>query len=85
MLVFGMSISASQLRQDVYRLLDQVLATGEPLEIIRRGRTLRIVADTPGSKISRIRPAVDFVHGDPDDLVEIEWSQSWQPDQTLAP
>lgn len=37
-----MAITASQLRQDVYRLLDHVLETGVPLEIERGGRRLRI-------------------------------------------
>lgn len=40
-----MSISASQLRQDVYRLLDEVLGTAQPLEIERKGRILRIVPE----------------------------------------
>lgn len=79
------TVSASQLRQDVYRLLDQVLATGEPLEISRKGRTLRIVADRPVSKLDRIQARPDFVLGDAGDLVEIQWSDSWNADQTLAP
>ncbi len=29
--------TASKLRQDVYRILDQVLATGVPIEIVRKG------------------------------------------------
>jgi len=33
-----MAITASELRQPIYRLLDEVLATGLPLEVERNGR-----------------------------------------------
>ena len=36
-----MASSASRLRQVVYRLLEQVLRTGQPLEIERHGQVLR--------------------------------------------
>ena len=42
-----MAVTASQLRQDVYRLLERVLATGEPLVVRQKGRTLRVVPDPP--------------------------------------
>ena len=34
-------------RQNIYQLLDQVLDTGVPLEIERKGRKLRIVPEPP--------------------------------------
>ena len=40
-----MAMTASKLRQDIYRLLDQVLKTGEPVIVERNGRRLRIIAD----------------------------------------
>lgn len=75
-----MSVSPSELRSNIYRLLDQVLETGIPLEIERNGRTLRIVADEPPSKLDRIVPHPGFVIGDPEELVEMDWSQHWHPD-----
>lgn len=39
-----MPLTASKLRENIYRVLDQVLETGEPVEIERNGRRLRIVA-----------------------------------------
>jgi hypothetical protein len=42
-----MVVTASELRMNIYRLLDQVLETGVPLEIERKGRTLQIVAEEP--------------------------------------
>lgn len=51
-----MAITASQLRQDVYRLLDHVLASGRPLEIERNGRLLRITSVAAGSRLDRLTP-----------------------------
>ena len=42
-----MAVSASALRADIYTLLDRVIETGEPLEIERKGKILRIVSDQP--------------------------------------
>lgn len=74
-----MAVTASELRQDVYRLLDQVLETGEPLEIERKGRKLRIVAADTGSKLDRLVGNPGYIIGDPDDFVHIDWSEYWKP------
>lgn len=72
-----MPVTASQLRQDIYRLLDEVLETGVPVEIERRGRRLRLVpADAP-SKLARLTPHPDAIVGDPEDLVHMDWSKEW--------
>lgn len=73
------AISASKLRENIYRLLDQVLETGTPLEIERNGRKLLIIAsDTPG-RLSRLVRRRDVVVGDPEDLVHVDWSAEWRP------
>ncbi len=74
-----MAISASELRQNIYRLLDQVVETGVPLEIERKGKRLRIVPVHTGSRLERIQTDPDLIVGDPDDLVHIDWSQHWRP------
>lgn len=80
-----MSVSASELRQNIYRLLDQVLETGEPLEISRKGRTLRLVADEPVSRFDVMRTNVHVIVGDPEDLVDLGWAGSWDADRAVAP
>lgn len=74
-----MDVTASQLRQNIYRLLDQVLETGEPLEIVRKGRRLRLVPDERPSRVAALEPHPGAVTGDPDDLVDLDWSSAWQP------
>ena len=76
-----MTVTASKLREDIYKILDSVLETGEPVEIERRGRVLRIIADPPaGSRLSHSVKRPGLITGDPEDLVEIDWSKEWNPD-----
>lgn len=79
-----MPLTASKLRADIYRILDRVLETGVPVEIERKGRMLRIVADTAPSKLANLtrRP---YLATDPEDLVEMDWSETWDADRAADP
>lgn len=70
-------MTASKLRQDIYRLLDQVLKTGEPVIVERNGRRLRIIADEAPSRLGTLVRRPDVVIGDSADLVELDWSDEW--------
>ena len=74
-----MPITASELRANIYRILDQVLETGIPIEIKRKSGIVRIVPAKPGSKLSRLKKRDGFVLGDSDDFIEMDWSGEWQP------
>ena len=71
--------SASRLRSDLYRALDEVLETGEPLEIERRGRLLRIVPAEHVDRLARLRPHPEAMRGDLESLVHVDWSDAWTP------
>lgn len=73
-----MSVTATQLREDIYQILDKVLESGEPVEILRNGRKLRIIAVDPPSKLARLVKR-DCIVGDPDDLTSLDWSGEWKP------
>jgi hypothetical protein len=72
-------MTPSKLRADLYRVLDQVLETGQPVEIERRGRILKIVPEKPRSKLERLVKRPTHIVGDPEDLVHLDWSRSWRP------
>lgn len=81
----GSPVTPSQLRQDIYRLIDRVLETGEPLEIDRRGRRLRLVADEPVDRLSLVRTEPGVIVGDPEDLVHSDWSLEWDASRAIDP
>ena len=74
-----MAITASALRNNVYRLLDRVAEGGGPLTIKRRGRLLKIICTDRPTKLSQLSRH-DCIKGDPDDLVHIDWSKEWRHD-----
>ena len=65
-----MAITASRLPDNVYRILDDVLDTGHPVEIERRGRRLRIVPAEPSTRLSRLKRRPQFLRVKPEDLIE---------------
>jgi hypothetical protein len=75
-----MALTASKLRANVYRLLDEVLETGKPLEIERNGKLLVIAAKETESIWDRLPRREGFIVGDPDELIHIDWSSEWNPD-----
>ncbi len=74
-----MGISASKLRSNIYKLLDHVLETGEPLEIIRKGKKLKIIAVPLPDKFKRLSPHKNYIACDPEDIVHLSWSKGWKP------
>jgi hypothetical protein len=76
----GLAVSASKLRANIYRMLDQVLETGQPLEIDRNGKTLVIAPKEEQSIWDRLPRRKGFIVGDPDELIHMDWSSEWNPD-----
>ncbi|HLR28667.1 MAG TPA: hypothetical protein VK086_08245 [Ruania sp.] len=79
-------VTASELRKNVYRLIDRTLETGEPLEIRRGGRTLRLVPDAGATdRLAAIHTNPEVIAGDAEELVSIDWSQEWDADRAVQP
>ncbi|EKD28439.1 MAG: hypothetical protein ACD_79C00298G0002 [uncultured bacterium] len=73
-----MSISTSTLRSNIFKLLDEVLKTGKPLEIERKGKILQIQPKETFNKFKNIKKKNIF-KVDPDELIHIDWSKEWKP------
>jgi hypothetical protein len=73
-----MTLTASALRQDLYRKLDNVLSTGIPLEITRRKGRLRIIPVQKKSKISNLKKR-NIMKCSPEELIHMDWSEEWRP------
>ena len=69
-------LSATKLRENLYAVLDQVLETGVPAIVERKGRRIRIVPDNAPSRLERLERH-DAIIGDPEELVHMDWSSSW--------
>lgn len=69
-----MAMTASKLREDIYNILDRVLETGIPIEVVRNGRTLKIVAEDPPSKLDNLVERPDVWNGDVEEIARIGWT-----------
>lgn len=83
-----MKISASQLRANIYKILDEVLSTGTPVEIERHGQILKIVPPAyveskphkkRSHKFSQLKDRKAYYKCDPDEMFENDWLRDWKP------
>ncbi len=77
-----MKLAATRLRAELYRVIDHVLETGETVEVERpRGTVVLKPAEPKPRAKSRRRAGKNprLVVGDPDDLVQFDWSKHWKP------
>jgi hypothetical protein len=73
-----MAVSASALRQNIYKMLDRVIDTGIPVEIERKNRRLKIVAVEKKNKLANLRKR-PVMRCAPEKLVHVDWSKEWRP------
>lgn len=71
-----MRVTASKLRADIYNILDETLKTGIPVEVVRKGRVLKIIPEQRPNKLSRLKKR-DYFVGDSDDVLRIDWLKEW--------
>lgn len=68
-------ITPTELRRNIYNLLDEVLSSGVPIEINKGGKLLRIIPVAKANKLQNLVSRPDVINGDPDDLVNISWEK----------
>jgi hypothetical protein len=73
-------MTPTEFRKDLYRLLDQILESGVPLEIRRKGKKLRIEPVLPRRDVRALPGHPGTIPGDPEELVHLDWSSSWAPE-----
>ncbi len=71
--------SNANIKRDILELLDKVAKTGIPVEIERKGKRLLITPAEKRRDLDSLDEHPEFVIGNPDDLVHIDWSAEWKP------
>jgi prevent-host-death family protein len=69
------TVTATELRGNIYQFLDEVLETGIPLEVTKGGQRLRIIAVDTKDKLQNLPYRPKTINGDPDDLLNISWEK----------
>ncbi len=73
------TLTATELRANLYKILEGILRSGRPVEVVLKGKKLRISPALPQAKFDRLEPHSDAIVGDPDELISIDWSEYWKP------
>jgi len=76
-----MPMSLTSLRQQLFNVVDQVIATGIPTEIRRNGHIVKLVLADKKSKLDNLVEH-DCIVGDPEALVDLSL-QEWDDGSTL--
>ncbi len=71
-----MRVSATKLRENIYSILDESLKTGVPVEVVRKGKILKIVPEQKPDKLSRLKKR-NWLRGDPERIVHMDWLNEW--------
>ena len=69
------SITPTELRANIYRLLDEDLNTGLPIEIVKGNRRLRLIPVEKNDKFNNLVLRKDVINGDPEELVALSWEE----------
>ena len=79
-----MIYTATQFRSQMYSILAKILDTGKPLDIELKGKRFRIVPlDRTDSKLARLKPHPEALKCQPDELLGLDWSDTWTGEKTL--
>ncbi len=75
-----MPITASKLRENIYRILDEAIETGVPVEVVRRGKLLKIVPERKRGRLANLKKRKNVFVGDVEDIIGMDWSRYWNRD-----
>ena len=76
------ALNATQLRARLYRVLDEVISTGQPQRLVRKGHSLLITLESSPRRLDLDalprRRATDL---SPEELADLSWEDAWEPDR----
>jgi hypothetical protein len=70
-----MKVTASKLQKNIYGILNEVLETGLRVEVVRKGKILKIVPEVKPGKLSLLKQRPNCIIGDPEDFGNMDWLQ----------
>ena len=75
------TLSLTAIRRQIYKIFDQVLETGKPVYVKRKGQIIKIDLYNRMSRTKRLfgqPPRKDVVKGDPEELINFK---AWEWDE----
>ncbi len=72
-------MKATNLRKNLFRILEKAARTDKSIEIESKGRRFRIIALERPGKFAGLQKHPDVFSGELDKLVNIDWMTEWRP------
>ena len=72
-------MKVTELRANIFKVLDKIAHSGRPLEVESKGRRFRIVPLDSLDKLANLKPHPGCIVGSLDDLIHIDWLKEWRP------
>jgi PHD/YefM family antitoxin component YafN of YafNO toxin-antitoxin module len=69
-----MIVTTTELRRNLYNLLDQLILTGKPIEIKRKNKVLKIIVEPSKSKLDNLKKR-DVLNCKPDEIINNNWEK----------
>lgn len=73
-----MMITPTKLRENLFNILDEVIESGQVLDINRKGHILHIVPEKKISKLDNI-VAKNITKVSDEELINTKWEEEWKP------
>ena len=74
-------MSLTALRNQLFKVIDEAIRSGIPVEIERKGHKLKIVPEEVKSKLDNLK-SHDCIVGNPDDLIDLKVME-WEEEKKL--
>ncbi len=69
------TVTPTELRSNIYKILDEINSSGISVEINKGGKRHKIEQVEKVDKLSNLERPPNFINGDPDDIVNINWEK----------
>jgi hypothetical protein len=72
-------MKATNLRKNLFRILDKAARTGKSIEFESKGRKFKIIALERPHRFASLQKHPDVFSGELDSLINIDWMTEWRP------
>lgn len=74
-------MTPTELRKNIYKVLDSIAETGKPVTIQRNGKMFTIICESPKGKLERLSNKIHpkAYKGNSDEVITMDWSSEWKP------
>jgi len=76
-------MKATQLRANLYKTLDEVIATGKPVRVERKGKVVLISPEQPVKQPRVFKKRKLLVNPD-EDITQIDWMAEWRKNNAVS-